>query len=109
MRSRLASSPWRASASCPKLPLGSQRDRLERARIDDVKQIAGADDRTVLELYTVDDAADASTDFDFLNRFEAAGELVPVGDGPFDPLRHRHRRRARVRLRLLLAASEREQ
>ena len=92
------------------LPLGLQRDRLERARIDDVKQIASSDDRTILELYTVDEAADAGTDLNLLGRLEATGELVPVGDGPFDRLRHRHRRRrrGRLRLRLLVAASERE-
>ena len=93
------------------LPFGLQRDRLERARIDDVKQIASADDRTILELYTVDEAADAGTDLNLLDRLEATGELVPVGDGPFDRLRHRHRRRrrrGRLRLRLLVAASERE-
>src|SRR3954470_7281392 len=92
------------------LPFGLQYDRLERARIDDVKQIAGADDRAVLELYAIDEAADAGTDLNLLDRLEAAGELVPVGDGPFDRLRHRHRRRrrGRLRLRLAVAASERE-
>src|SRR5437773_5280756 len=91
------------------LPFGLQHDRLERARIDDVKQIASADDRTVLELYTIDEAADAGPDLNLLDRLEATGELVPVGDGPSDRLRRRHRRRrGRLRLRLLVAASERE-
>src|SRR3954468_23202557 len=92
------------------LPFGLQHDRLERARIDDVKQIASADDRTILELHTIDEAADAGTDLNLLDRLEATGELVPVGDGPLDRLRHRHlrRRRGRLRLRLLVAASERE-
>src|ERR1700755_559649 len=93
------------------LPLGLQHDRLERTRIDDVKQIASMDDRTILELYTVDETADAGTDLNLLDRLEATGELVPVGDGPFDRLRHRHRRRrrrGRLRLRLVVAASERE-
>src|SRR3954452_24347722 len=39
------------------LPFGLQHDRLERARIDDVKQIANADNRTVLYLYTIDEAS----------------------------------------------------
>jgi hypothetical protein len=73
-----------------KLPLGLLRDCLERARIDDLKQIAAADDRTILELYTVDEAADTGTDLNLLNRLEATGELVPVGDGSFDRLRHCH-------------------
>src|SRR3954447_6769977 len=93
------------------LPFGLQHDRLERARIDGVKQIASADDRAILELYTIDEAADAGTDLNLLDRLEATGELVPVGNGPFDRLRHRHRRRRRrahLRLRLLVAASERE-
>src|SRR3954471_10333286 len=92
------------------LPFGLQHDRLERARIDDVKQISSADDRTILELYTIDEAADAGPDLNLLYRLEATGELVPVGDGPFDRLRHRHlrRRRGRLRLRLLVAASERD-
>src|SRR4051812_43640642 len=63
-------------ACVSELPLGLQRDRLERARIDDVKQIASVDDRTILELYTVDEAADAGTDLNLLDRLEAAGELV---------------------------------
>ena len=74
-----------------KLPLSLQRDSLERARIDDVKQIAAVDDRTILELYTIDKATYAGTDLNLLNRLEATGELVPVGDRPFDRLRHRHR------------------
>src|SRR4051795_13421520 len=91
------------------LPFGLQHDRLERARIDDVKQVASADDRTILELYTIDEAADAGTDLNLLDRLEPTGELVPVGDGRFDRLRprHRRRRRGRVRLRLLVSASER--
>ena len=71
---------------------------------------AGADDRTILELYTIDEAADAGTDLNLLDRLEPTGELVPVGDGPFDRLRHRHQRRRRgcLRLRLLVAAGERK-
>src|SRR5581483_740438 len=93
-----------------KLPLGLQRGRFERARIDDVEQIAAVDDRTILELYTIDEAAYAGTDVNLLNRIEATGELVPVGDSPFNRLRHRHqwRRRGRLRLRLPVAANERE-
>src|SRR3954447_10069561 len=92
------------------LPFGLQHDRLERARIDGVKQIASADDRTILELYTIDEAADAGPDLNLLYRLEATGELVPVGDGPFHRLRprHRRRRRGRLRLRLVAAAGERE-
>src|SRR4051812_41467667 len=55
------------------LTLGLERDRLERARIDDVKQIASVDDRTILELYTVYEAADASADVNLLDRPEATG------------------------------------
>src|SRR3954468_21831967 len=92
------------------LPLGLHSDRLERARIDEVKQIASSDDRTILELYTVDEAAYPGADFNLLDGLEATGELVPVGDGSFDRLRHRHprRRRGRLRLRLLVAASKRQ-
>ena len=106
--SRLASSTLaRASASWP---LACSADRLERPRIDDVKQVAGMDHVAVLELDTVDEAADAGADLNLLDRLEAAGELVPIRDGPFDRLRHRHRRRRRggLRLRLLAAASERQ-
>src|SRR3954467_11237587 len=60
------------------LPFGLQHDRLKRARIDNVKQTAGADDRAILELYTIDEAADAGTDLNLLNRLEATGELVPI-------------------------------
>src|SRR3954468_9158331 len=44
-------------ASVAELPFGVQHDRLERARIDNVKQIASANDRTILKLYTIDEAA----------------------------------------------------
>src|SRR3954454_9083515 len=58
-----------------KLPLGAcvgelafalQPDRLKRARIDDVKQIASTDDRAILDLYTIDEAADPGTDLSLL-------------------------------------------
>src|SRR4051812_4409085 len=93
------------------LPFGLKLQSLERARIDDIKQITSADDRTILELYAINEAADAGTDLNLLDRLEAAGELVPFGDSPFDRLCHRHRRRRRrgdLRLRLLVAASEHE-
>ena len=98
---------------CPgvgKLAIRLVGHRLERPRVDDVKQVAGMHDVAVLELDTGYKAADAGADLNLFNRLEAAGELVPVGDGPFDRLRHRHRRRrrGRLRLRLLVAASERE-
>src|SRR5690242_1914878 len=44
------------------LPFGLQLNRLERTRIDDIKKIASVDRRTILELYTIDEAADAGTD-----------------------------------------------
>src|SRR4051794_6539404 len=49
-------------ARVSELAFGLQHDRLERAWIDDVEQIASPDDRAILELYTIDEAADAGTD-----------------------------------------------
>ena len=87
-----------------------QHDRLERARIDDVKQIASADDRAILELYTIDEAADAGTYLNLLDRLEATGEARPNRVRPLGgaTTSRRRRRRAHLRLRLLVAASERE-
>src|SRR3954467_15263086 len=93
------------------LPLGLQRDRLKRAWIDDVKQIACMNDRTIRERDPVDEAADASADLNLLDRLEPTGELIPVGDCSFHRLRNCHRRwrrRGRLRLRLVLAANERQ-
>src|SRR4051812_30181943 len=95
------------------LTLGLQRDRLKRAWIDDVKQIACMNDRTIRERDPVDEAADASADLNLLDRLEPAGELIPVGDCSFHRLRNCHRRwrwrwRGRLRLRLVSAANERQ-
>ena len=52
-----------------------------------------------LELDTdVDEAADAGANLNLLDRLEAAGEFIPVGDGTFDRLRHRNGRRRGSRL-----------
>src|SRR4029453_3692394 len=94
-----------------KLAIGFLGPRLKPPRGDDVKQGAGMNHVAILELDIGDEAADAGTDLNLLDRLEATGELVPVGDSPFDRLRHRHRRRrrrGRLRLRPLAAASERK-
>ena len=107
----LALGQLRFGACVGKLTVGLGRHRLERARVDDIEQVAGMHHVAVLELDIGDKAADAGTDLNLLDRIEAAGELVPVRDGPFDRLCHRHRRRRRrgcLRLRLPVAASERE-
>ena len=106
--SRLASSALaRASESWPSACSG---DRLERAGIDHVKQIAGADDGAVAEFDAVDEAADPGAHLHLFHRLEAAGEFIPIGDGAFDRLRHRNRRRRRrgLLLRLVAAAGQRE-
>ncbi|MGY4449522.1 hypothetical protein ACVWZR_004182 [Bradyrhizobium sp. i1.3.1] len=66
--------------------------RLERARVDDVEQVALMHDRAVLELDGVDEAADTGAHLHLLDRLEAAGELVPIGDGALDWLGNGHRR-----------------
>src|SRR3954447_13974923 len=107
----LAFGQLRLSARIGKLTVGLGRHRFERARVNDVEQVAGMHDVAVLELDVSNETANAGTDLNLLDRLEAAGELVPVSDGPFDRLCYRHRRRrrsGRLRLRLLVAASERE-
>ena len=106
--SRLASSALaRASA---KLAGGLFGDRLERTRVDDIEQVAGTNHVAVPELDSGHEAADAGANLDFLDRLEASGEFVPVGDGAFHRLRHRNRRRGggRRRWRLVAAARQRQ-
>ena len=83
----------RLGARIGELAVGLLGDRLERAGIDHVKQVAGMDHVAVLELDIGDEAADPGTDLDLFDRVEPAGEFVPVGDGALDRLRHRDRRR----------------
>ena len=47
------------------------------------------DDRAIAELDAGDEAADAGADLDLLDRLEAAGEFIPIGDGALDRLRDR--------------------
>ncbi len=74
------------------LAIGLFGDRLERSRIDDVKQIPGPDHRAIAKLDVGDGAADPGADLHFLDRLETPGELVPVGHHPLDRRRHCHRR-----------------
>ena len=92
------------------LAVGLLGDRLERAGIDQIEQVAGMDDVAVLELDTGDEAADPRPDLDLLDRLEPAGEFVPVGDGALDRLRDRDRRRrgGGLRRRLFAAAGQRD-
>ena len=93
-----------------KLAVGLLGDRLERTGIDHVKQIARADDRAIAEFDTVDEAADAGANLNLLDRLEASGEFVPVGDGPLDRLRHGDgRRRGSRRLRRFVVAGGQRQ
>ena len=89
--SRLASSALARASD--KLAVRLRCHRLERAGVDDVEQVARLDDVAVLELDMVDEAADPGADLDLLDRLEAAGELVPIGDGALGRLRDGHRRR----------------
>ena len=91
------------------LAIGLLGDRLERAGINHVKQIAGAHDRAIAEFDAGDETADAGADLDFLNRLEPSGEFVPVGNGTLHRLRNRNRRRCGSRLlrRLVAAGGQR--
>ena len=93
-----------------KLAVGLFGDGLERARIDQIKQVAGMDHVAVLELDIGDKAADPRADLHLLDRLEPAGEFIPIGDGALDRLRDRHRRRCgrSLRRRLFAAAGQRD-
>ena len=92
------------------LTVGLRGYRLERAGIDEVKQVAGVDEGAVPEFDTVDEAADAGANLNLLDRIEPPGELVPVRDGSLDGLGDGDGRGGGrgLRLRLLAAASERQ-
>jgi hypothetical protein len=49
----------------------------------------------VPELDIGDETADAGANLNFLDRLEASGELIPIGDGAFHRLRDGDRRRRR--------------
>ena len=96
----------RGGARVRQLAVCLQGNRLEWARIDDVKQVAGMHDSAVAKLERGDKDADAGADLHLLDRLEPTGELVPIGDGAFHRLRHRDRgRRRRGLLRRLVAAA----
>src|SRR5258706_16227360 len=86
-------------------PWGWQAHRLERTRIDDVKQIAGMDDRAVAKLDVGDEAADPGANLNLFHRLEPPGEFIPIGDGTFGRLCHRDRRWSGRRLRRRLVAA----
>jgi hypothetical protein len=75
-------------AGIGELAVRLQRYCLERTGVDDIEQVARLDEVAVLELDGFDEAADPGADLDFLHRLEAAGELVPIGDGPLGRLRN---------------------
>ena len=106
----LALGKLRLGARIRKLAVGLRGHRLERAGIDDVKQVAGMDHVAVFELDIGDEAADPGADLDLLDRVEAPGEFVPVGDGALDRLGDRDRRRSRGRRlwRLVPAGRQRD-
>ena len=93
----LALGQFDLGAGIRELAVGLLGHRLERARVDHVEQVALAHDRAVLELDRIDEAPDARPDLYFLYGFEAAGELVPIGDGALDRLGDRDGRRRRSR------------
>ena len=99
----------RLGARIRKLTVGLCRHRFEGAGIDEIKQVTGVDHVAVLELDIGDEAADTRLDLHLLDRLEAAGELVPIGDGALQRLRdgdRRRRRRGRCLRRLSLATAE---
>ena len=100
----------RLGARVRQLAVGLQGRRLERAGVDDVKQVAGTNDGAITELDAVDKAADPGAHLHFFHRLEAAGEFIPIGDGAFCRLRHRdcRRRSCGLLLRLVSAARQRE-
>jgi hypothetical protein len=67
---------------------------LERARVDREQQVALADRRAVGEVHLVDGTGDARSQLDHLGGFEAAAELLALGDGALHRGRHADRRRA---------------
>ena len=87
--SRLASSALaRASESWPSACSATASNGRE---IDHIEQIAGMDEGAVAELDRRDEAADAGADLHLLDRLEASGEFVPIGDGSLHRLRDRDR------------------
>ena len=54
--------------------------RLRRARIEGEQQLAAPDVVAVTEVDGLDEAADASADFDLAGGLEPACEIVPVDD-----------------------------
>ena len=79
-----------------------------RTRIDHEQQVAFVHDAAFGEVDALDVAGHARADFDALDRFEAAGELVPLGDVALQRCGHRNlgELRGRRRRRFALAAGD---
>ena len=73
-------------AGVRKLTFGLRGHRFERTGVDKIQEVAGADESAITEFDCRNEAADAGTNLNLLNRIEPSRELVPVRDGSFDGL-----------------------
>jgi hypothetical protein len=81
------------------LAIGLLGNGFERARIDDVQEVAGVDEGTIAEFDVGDEPADPGANLNLFDRVKPSGELVPVRDGAFGRLGDGDRRRSGSSLR----------
>jgi hypothetical protein len=95
-------------AGVRKLTFGLRGHRFERTGVDKIQEVAGTDKSAITEFDGRNEAADAGTNLNLLNRIEPSRELVPVRDSSLDGLGDGDRRGRGRSLRRLLFLAARE-